>query len=196
MATDVTMTERAARKIGQILQATPEFQQANLQKQTTQYGEQLNSQNQGILDQAGAQAQSRFAGLGRPQTSALGASIMQAGGQLAQQRQSALADFYGRGLQQNQALQQQGGASGLDRAYGLRDETRQFGQQMALAKYQQDNYNNYLNQANSAKRRQAIGQAIGAIGGGLLGSYLAPVGGGAAGAMAGGQIGSSAGGLF
>jgi len=189
-----------AHEVGQILQATPEFQQTQLQKNTTDFGQKLQAGDERIMQQgadiAGAQATSRFAGLGRPNSSALAASVFsqqgQLAGNLAQSRQSALADFYGRGLQQNQALYQQGGQSGLDRAYGLRDETRQFGQQMQLAKYQQDNYNNYLSQANRAKKRQGMGAAIGAGIGGIAGAYGGPMG-SMAGASAGAQVG---GGLF
>lgn len=119
-----------AHEIGQLLQGTPEYQSTQLNKNTAQYGEQLNQQNAAILDQAGAAANSRFASLGRPNTSAMGASVLAAGGQLAQQRQSALADFYGRGLQQNAALGAQQGQQAMARGYGLRDETRQRGYQI------------------------------------------------------------------
>lgn len=187
-------------EIGQILQASPEYQQTRLEKDTTAYGQKLQASDDQVLargaDVAGAQATSRFAGLGRPNSSALAASVYgqtgQLAGDLASRRQSALADFYGQGLKQNAALYKQGGQSALERGYGLRDETRQFGQQMQLAKYQQDNFNSYLDQANRNQKRSALGGAIGAGIGGIAGSY-----GGPAGAMAGASIGSKFGsGLF
>lgn len=132
-------------EIGQLVQSLPEYQNNLLNKNTAQFGQQLNAQNQAILGQAGAEANSRFASLGRPNTSAIGASILQAGGQLAQQRQSALADFYGRGLQQNAALGVQQGQNALNRGYGLRDETRQRGYQIEDYYRQQNDFNNYQN---------------------------------------------------
>ncbi len=118
-------SQLAPHEVGQVLQSTPEYQQSQLQKNTDQFGERLNAQNGAILDQAGAAINSRFAGLGRPNTSAMGASLMQAGGQLAQQRQGALASFYGQGLQNNAALGAQQGQQALQRGYDIRTEGRQ-----------------------------------------------------------------------
>ena len=181
-------------EIGQILQATPEYQQSQLTKNAADFGTQLNAQNESILNQAGAAANSRFASLGRPVTSAQGASVLQAGGQLAQQRQSALASFYGQGLQNNAALGVQQGAGALERGYGMRDETRQFGQQLQLARYNQNNYNDYLNQANRRSRSRALTGFAGAAGGALIGG-LVP-GGGVAAAGLGAGLGGQAGGFL
>jgi hypothetical protein len=194
-------------EIGQILQATPEFQQARLEKDTTAYGQKLQAGDDQIMqrgaDMAGAQAQSRFAGLGRPNSSALAASVFGQQGQLAsslaQSRQSALADFYGQGLKQNMALYQQGGQNGLERAYGLRDESRQYGQQMELANRGQAYYSSMLDKAN----RQSRNQGMAAFGGSLLGAGIGAFGGsfaGPGGTMLGAQLGAGvggkAGGLF
>lgn len=192
-------------EIGQVLQALPEFQQSKLEKNTSALGDRLGASNEQIMqrgaDMAWAQAQSRFAGLGRPNSSALAASVFGQQGQLAQglaqQRQSALAQFYGQGLQQNMALQQQGGQSALERGYGLRDETRQFGQQMQLARYSQDNYNNYLAQANKRARNQGMGSMLGAgLGLAAGAAFAAPTGGMSMGegALMGGSFGSRIGG--
>lgn len=177
----ITEGSLQAHEIGQILQSTPEFQNTQLQKNTQQFGETLRGQDQGILDQAAATAQSRFAGLGRPVTSAMGAQVMQAGGQLAQSRQSALASFYGQGLQNNAALSQMGGQGALDRGYGLRDERRQRQYQLEDMNKYQDIYNSYLDRQGRAQRAGAIGQ----LGGMALGAGL--------GALAGPALGSSAG---
>jgi hypothetical protein len=117
-------------EIGQIIQSMPEFQQKQLDRNATDYGDVLNKQNSAILDQAAAATNSQFARLGRPNSSAMGAAVARAGGQLAQQRQSALAAFYGGGLQQNQGLQTGMGQNALSRGYGLRDESRQRGYQI------------------------------------------------------------------
>lgn len=166
-------------EIGQILQGTPEYQRAQLEKDTTAFGGRLNAQNADILNQAGAAAQSRFAGLGRPNTSALGASVMQAGGQLAQSRQSALANFYGQGLQRASDLQAQQGTAARNRGYGIVDEKRQRG-------YQIEDYYRQKNDYADAERAKsgwnaitpefAVGSAIG-IGGQLGAAYLGGYGG-------------------
>ena len=186
-------------EIGQILQSTPEFQTTQLQSNARQFGEQLNEQNAGILGQAGAEANSRFAGLGRQNTSAIGSSIMQAGGQLAQQRQSALASFYGQGLQQNQGLYQQGGQGALERAYGFRDEARQRRYQLEDRNYMANMYADLAGRQSKSQKSQALGgMAMGLAGAGLgayAGSFAGP-GGAMAGAKLGAGLGQGAGGLF
>jgi len=137
-------------EIGQVLQGTPEYQSALLSKNTAKYGDQLNAQNAGILDQAAAAANSRFTSLGRPVTSAQSASVLQAGGQLAQQRQSALADFYGRGLQQNASISQMQGNSALGRAYQLQDESRQRAYQLDDFNRMHDLQQDQMNASNHA----------------------------------------------
>ncbi len=183
-------------EIGQILQGTPEYQQSQLNRDTEAYGQKLQANDNQVLQQgadiAGAQAQSRFAGLGRPNSSALAASVFGQQGQLAQSRQSALADFYGRGLQNNAGLYAQRGQSALDRGYGLRDETRQRGYQMEDYYRQQNDFNTSLNAANRQRKQQGFAQFGGGLAGGLAGAYM----GGPAGAKVGAGVGSQFGGLF
>jgi hypothetical protein len=140
-------------EIGQILQSTPEFQQTLLQKNTQQFGDQLNQQNSAILDQAAAATNSRFASLGRSGSSAMAASVAQAGGQLAQQRQSALAQFYGQGLQNNAANQYRQGQDALSRGYGRQEEARG-------RSYQMDDYYRQQNDYNTAKKSSSGWNAI------------------------------------
>ena len=175
-------------EIGQLLQASPEYQNTLLEKNTGALERRLGASDADILGKTGAAINSQFAGLGRPVSSGQVGALAQAGQSLAQGRQAALADFYGRGLQRNASLYEEGGRNALERGYGLRDETRQFGQQKTLAAIAKANYDNYLNQSNRNQRRRGIG----AIAGGLLGAGL----GGFAGAGAGSQIGAGIGGLF
>lgn len=170
-------------EVGQFLQSMPEYQNTLLNQNTAQYGQQLNEQNKAILDQAGAAANSRFASLGRPNTSAMGASVLRAGGQLAQQRQSALADFYGRGLQQNMQNVYGQGQSALQRGYGLRDETRNRG-------YEIEDYYRQKNDAESARMGRSGWNAITPE---FVASGLFKVGGAAAGGYAGGMAGGAGG---
>lgn len=183
-------------ELGQILQGSPEFQKTQLMKNGQQYSDLLGASDANILGKAGAQIQSQFAEQGRPVSSGQIGALAQAGQNLAQQRQSALASFYGNGLNQNQSLYAQGGQNALDRGYGIRDNQTQFSQNMALANQQNGFYQNYLNQANRIQRNQGLGSAIGGglglIGGGLAGGPM----GAAAGGGAGSRIGSGLGGLF
>lgn len=154
-------------EIGQVIQSLPEGQRKQLAADTSAYGAKLNEQNAAILDQAGASAASRFAGLGRPQTSALGASVMQAGGQLAQARQSALADFYGQGLKQASGSGISLGENALSRGYGLRDETRKRGYEIQDYYRQKNDYEDAKNASsgwNAITPEFVTGQVLGAAG--------------------------------
>ena len=168
-------------EFGQILQSHPEYQAARLNKDTAAYGQTLNAQNADILNQAGAAAQSRFAGLGRPNSSALGASVMQAGGQLAQQRQSALASFYGQGLQNNASMQARQGMNVQDRAYGIKDDARRRG-------YEIEDYYRQKNDYESARQGQSGWNAITPE---FVASGLFSMGGKAAAAYTGGLAGNT-----
>lgn len=187
-------------ELNQIIQSMPEFQQRRLESDTTAFGDKLTANDNQFLsnatDRIGAQVNSRFASLGRPVSSAMAASTFGQAGQIAQglqqNRQSMLADFYGKGLQATRGLQQARGQGAMDRGYGLRDETRRRGWEMEDYHMQKNDYNDYLNAANRRQKQQGFGTAAGAIGGGLLGAYL----GGPAGARAGAGAGSSLGGLF
>lgn len=191
-------------EVGQAIQSLPEYQGKQLETQGQKYSQALGANDQGILGQAAAMGQSRFAGLGRPQSSAQGAQFAQAAQNLAQSRQSALAAFYGQGLQNvaNQSLAQGQGA--LERGYGLRDEKRQRGYQMEDYTRQSNAYQDYLN-AQKRSRNQGLALQAGtmALGAGL-GAAFAPgitpgVGGAAATGFGRGQgalYGMQAGGMF
>ncbi len=169
-----------AHEIGQVLQSSPEFQSAQLERNTTQFGDRLNAQNGAILDQAGAAANSRFASLGRANTSAMGASVMAAGGRLAQDRQSALADFYGRGLQQNAALGASQGVNALNRGNYLMDRNHQEKTDLA-------NYYRQQNDFNTAKKSAGGWNAITPE---FVASGLFSMGGKAVAAASGGKAGN------
>lgn len=179
------MTDEAmsANEIGQVLQGMPEFQSRQLDQNAQKYGQALDASNQGVLNQAAATAQSSLASLGRPGSSAMGASILSAGGDLARQRQSALAQFYGQGLQQNQALTQGYGQNALARGYGLRDEKRQRG-------YQIEDYYRQKNDFASAKKAASGWNALTPE---FITQGLFSLGGKAAAAMTGGMAGNAGG---
>jgi hypothetical protein len=194
-------------EIGLMIQNSPEYQGQALNRDVQGFQNTLQAQDQGYLqnaaDIAGAQAQSRFAGLGRPNSSALAASVFGATGQaaqgLAQQRQSALANFYGQGLNQNRALSQSLGQGAMERGYGLRDDAKNFERQVDLTRignqYQQDLYSQYAKSQKKSALGGSIGGVAGALGGAALGSFAGP-GGTMAGARLGGGLGQGFGGLF
>jgi len=176
-------------ELGQVLSGLPEYQKTLQASQGKELEGLLGASDQNILNQAADTANSAALKLGRGNTSAIGAQILSAGQNLAQGRQGSLANFYSGGfgeLRSNSIGRSEGS---LGRAYGLGDERRKFNQDLDLAKYwydrKQNDYNNYLNQANSKNKKGAIG---GLIGGGI-GAYF----GGPVGAQAGSQIGSTLG---
>ena len=183
--------ELQGHEIGQILQSTPEFQESQLNKNVAAYDTRLQAADAEALqrgvDVAGAQATSRFAGLSRPNSSALAASVFGKAGQLAgdmaSRRASALADFYGQGLQGNAARTADIGAGLQGRAYGLRDETRQRG-------YQLEDYYRMKNDAADYERGHGGWNAITPE---FVGQGLFSVAGKAAAAYTGGMAGRSGG---
>ena len=140
-------------EIGQMVQSSPEYQGKQLDQNATAYMDKLNASNADILGMAGAQAQSRFASLGRPATSAQAGALGQAAQNLAMSRQNSLAAFYGQGLQNNAAMAASQGMNAQNRAFGLRDERRQ-------RQYQIEDYyrqqNDYQNSKNSMSGWNAI----------------------------------------
>lgn len=148
-------------EIGQFLQSLPEYQQSQLDKNVGAFDQRLQASDTQALQQganiAGSQSQARFSGLGRPNSSGLAASVFGQTGRLsqdlAQRRQSALADFYGRGLQQNALMGAQQGQAALQRGYGLRDESRQ-------RQYEIEDYYRQKNDAESARLGQSGWNAI------------------------------------
>lgn len=191
-------------EVGQMLQSMPEYQSKLLDQNVNKFDKLLSANDEQRLtrgaDIAGSVAQSRFAGLGRPNTSALAASVFGATGQmsadLASQRQSALAQFYGNGLNTNQGIAQMQGTGAMERAYGLRDETRQRQYQVDDRNYMKDVYDQYLKQQQGAQKAGAFGNVFGTVAGAGLGGYFGGPKGAYYGAQAGGAFGQNAGGLF
>lgn len=183
-------------EIGLMVQGTPEAQGQALNRDVQAYGAQLAQGDQSILDRAAATAQSRFSSLGRPVTSAQAGALAQTAGNLALQRQSALAEFYGKGLNTNRSLQAGMGQGALERGYGLRDEARQRGYQIEDRNYMKGLYDEYLGQQRRAGRAGALGSMLGAAGGAAIGGYFGGGPGALMGSRAGAGFGQNAGGLF
>ena len=178
--------------LGYVLQAMPEADRARLDTNAAAYSEKLGAQNQAILDRTAATVNSRFAGLGRPVSSGMAASMLQAGGNLALQQQSALAEFYGRGLQNNQNQYLNRGESALARAYQLQDDRSAFNRGLLGYQTQRNDFNTDLSNENARRKQQAYNELIfGVIGAGVGGKF-----GGVEGARLGAGVGSKAGGLF
>ena len=183
-------------EIGQILQSHPEYQNKQLNADTEAYGAKLAAGDNQILQQgadvAGAQAQSRFASLGRPNSSAMAAQVYGQTGQiaqgLAQRRQGALADFYGKGLQNNAALGAQNGQGALARSYFTQDRAHQEAQDQYWYNRQGNDYQNAKNAAGgwNAITPEFVGSGLFSIAGkaaaaktgGMAGGGGAPRGGG------------------
>lgn len=179
-------------EIGQIVQGLPEFQDRRLDADVGRYREALAASDQDILGRAGAAINSQFASLGRPVTSAQAGALGQVAQNLAQQRQSALANFYGQGLRETSALQRAYGQGVLERGYGLRDDALSHQRQLSLTREgnyaQKDLYSQYAHN----QKRQAQNQFIGQLGGAAIGGAF----GGLPGARLGASVGGGFGGLF
>jgi hypothetical protein len=187
--------------IGQILQGSPELSKQRLESYTDQYGQRLTAADNSFLDSAanriGAQAQSQFAGLGRPNSSAMAAQVFGQGGQVAQslamQRQSALANFYGQNLQSNMGQYVDRADQTQGRAYKREDNRAAFNQALTGYQTQRSDYNTDLENQYRRNQKQGFNQ----LGGSLIGAGLGYAnGGGMAGAQFGAGIGGKAGGLF
>ena len=178
-------------ELGQALQATPEFQTKQTETLGKQYEQQLANADVNTLNQAANQINSNFSALGRGNSSALTAQLAQVSQGLANQRQSALADFYRGGAANTVNMSQNRGMGAIERAYGLRDEARQRGYQIDDLNRYQDIYNDYLNRQAKTQRRQAIAQGVGTLFGTAVGAGAgAAMGNPAAGAQMGSQYGS------
>jgi hypothetical protein len=178
--------------IGQIIQGSPELSKARIEDYTNQFGARLGANDQAIIDKSAATANSTFAGLGRQNSSALAASVMQAGGALAQQRQSALAQFYGQNLQNNMSQYVDRANTVQGRAYQKEDNRAAFNRSLLGYQTQRNDFNTDLNNQESRNRQRAYSQLPFTLGGAAIGGAL----GGGAGAGAGAQVGSQFGGLF
>lgn len=186
----ITSGELQAAEIGQILQSTPEYQRAQLGKDVSTFGDTLRATDEQTLQRgaelAGAQAQSRFAGLGRPNSSAMAAQVFGQTGQLAnslaQSRQSALAQFYGQGLQANAAMGARQGMGATQRGYNERDTMRQ----------RSWDIEDYYRQKNDAADYERAHSGWNAITPEFAIGTLAGIGGKIAGGWAGGRAGGRA----
>lgn len=188
-------------EIGQIAQGLPEADRARLDTYATQYGNALGANDQQFLSQAadtfGAKANSQFASMGRPNSSAMAAQVFgqggQLAGQLAQQRQSQIAAFYGQGLQNNMGAFRDQGQDALHRAYSLQDGRTAFNRGLLGYQTQRNDYGVDLENQSRMNQRDAFNK----LGGSLIGAGLGSMGGGGmAGARLGAGIGGQAGGLF
>ena len=148
-------------EVAQILQSMPEYQRTQLNRDVDSYGQKLQANDEQILRQgadiAGAQVNSRFAALGRPVSSAMGASVFGQTGQLANSlannRQSALADFYGKGLSNISGMGAAMGNNAASRGYGLRDRRTERG-------YEIEDYYRQKNDAASYEKSHSGWNAI------------------------------------
>ena len=165
--------ELSGAEIGQFLQSLPEFQHGQLTRDTAAYGAELDKGTGPVLDQAAARINSQFAGQGRPVSSAQGGALAQVAQNLAMQKQSALAQFYGNGLNTNRSAMMGQGQDALGRAYGQRRATQQ--RQWDIEDYyrQQNDQNAYENARggwNAITPQFALGSVL-SLGGSALQGY-------------------------
>jgi hypothetical protein len=159
-------------EIGMFLQGHPEAQQARLRQYGQQYSDMLGANDQQILNKAADTARGQFAQLGRPISSGLGSQILSAGQDLAQNRQQALAQFYGTGFGNLQNQYQTGGEGALQRQYGLADRRHEEAQQLSNFYLNKDASMGLLNMQNSAGLRNALwGAGLTALGQGAGGFF-------------------------
>lgn len=191
-------------EIGNILGSSQEAQQSRLRQQGAEYERLLAAGGEDVtrrvLGETADIARGDIARRGLSDSSSFGGQLTRAGQDIAQnlaaQRQSMLADFYGRGFDEQRETARELGGGVLERGYGLGDERRRFGQEMQLANlaYQrrQDLYGQYLGQQRTGQRQSFFG----GLGGGLLGAGLGFAAGGPGGAYLGSGIGSRIGSGF
>ena len=186
--------------IGQILRGMPEAGESRLESYADKFGQRVGAADQAYLgsalDQIAAKTNSQFSSLGRPVTSAMGAQVFGQGGQiaqgLAQRRQSALSEFYGRGLSNLQGLYEDQGSRALGRAYNLTDSRTAFNRGLMGYQTQRSDASTDLYNENLRRRREALWQIPLSVAGGAAGASM----GGPAGAQIGAQAGAKAGSLF
>lgn len=159
-------------EVGEILGALPEAQQKRLPQQFEQYSQALAGQDQALLDRAASQLQSNFAQQGRSITgSGYQAAYANAARDLAISRQPALASFYRQGLQNiNQGFQ--AGRGIMDRAYGLRDDRRDYNRALDMYYRQKDDYAGALREQEQRNLRGSLQRAGIGLGGQVLGGSL------------------------
>lgn len=162
---------------GQYLSGLPEFQQNLLDNQATALEGRLAGSDEAILGRAAKVANSQFAGLGRNATSAQSASVLQAGGNLAQQRQSLLAQFYGQGQQNIQNNYLNRSQNALERAYQNRDSAVAFGRQNFMYDRYKRDYEDQIKTQSRRNLQAGLWGAAGQLPGQLAKAYFAQGGG-------------------
>lgn len=169
-------------QIGQYAQGTPEAQQTRLQQYGKQFGDTLGQYDQTILGRAADTANAQFADNGRQWSSGQGNSILQAGQNLAMDRNQALAGFYGNGYQ---GLMSQFGNQSqgmLNRGYQKQDLQQQRDWQLQDYYLQQNDFNNYLRGQNVRNQQSAVTSGLFSLGSAGIGAAgMASMGGGGGG---------------
>lgn len=150
-------------EVGNYLQSIPEYQQGQLTRDTAAYGAELDKGTAPVLDQAAARINSQFAGQGRPISSAQGGALAQVAQNLAMNKQSALADFYGKGITMNRSAMVGMGKDAINRGYGLRDEARQRQYQIEDYYREQNDYNTAQNSNNKIFGNPLIGKVTNGV---------------------------------
>lgn len=162
-------------EIGQILEASPEFQQVNLRKQGQQYNDYLSASDKYNLGRAQEDIAGNFRAMGRPESSGMAGAFASVAKDLAARKQDALASFYGGGLQNIMASQVDTGSAVANRGYGLRDKRTD--RAWALEDYyrQKNDYQDMMNQQGKMNlKNQLIGGGIGlasSLAGGFATNY-------------------------
>lgn len=140
-----------------ILGASEEGQKRSLTSYGKQYEDALGASDSAILGKAGAALQGQFTRMGRPSSSGYGNAFGGAAQNLAMQRQSQLASFYGNGYQGIMGNTVSAGQGALNRGMGLRDERRN--RAYALEDYYRQK-NDYEASMKSQERRNLGPQLI------------------------------------
>ncbi len=168
----ITKGQISPYEVGQVLAGHPEAQANRLNQYGQQYSDKLAASDNQILGKAANAAQSLFAQNGRPDSSGVGAQVLSAGQDLAANRQSMLASFYGQGYQGLQNQYQNNGQNAIGRAYGLGDQQRQWAHDQSNYFQQQNDFNNYLKGQQTRNMQSGLfnaavslpGQALAAAG--------------------------------
>lgn len=155
-------------QIGQYAQGTPEAQQSRLGQYGGQYENFLARNDKTILGRAADVAQGQFAENGRQFSTGQGNAILQAGENLAMNRDSMLSNFYGSGYKSLMGQYAGQSQDAMNRGFGLSDIQNQRGYDMGNYYLQQNDYNNYLKGQNTRNLQEAL--ISGAVG--LPAAYL------------------------
>ena len=159
--------------ISSLIAGHPEAQSRRLGQYGQQYAGQLAANDQQILNQAGQAIGGSFSEMGRGAgSSGMGNAMIQAGQNLAMDRNSQLASFYGQGY--GNVMGQYGNerSGDIGQYYGNLAMDRQYNYDKELYGRQQNDYNNYFKQQRSSNlTNQIVGGVLG-LGGMALGGYM------------------------